>query len=322
MNLLRPSRLLASAVIAAVAATGLGATAQASSTPAQVAGALPAQTAPGVSHDRTVSDTPADWTPGIEDGTVYSITQVGDSMVVGGDFTTVTPSSGSPEMSRSSVFAFDANNGQINPSFTPVPSGEVRAVEAGPTSGTVYVGGAFSGIDGNGGKIHLLNVSDGSIVSSFEAPGMNGAVQDMALIGDRLYVAGVFTKVGGAPFGGLVALDATSGQRQDFLSVSLTENHNYTGEPGQARAPVGAKAFAVDAAGTQMSVIGNFRKADGLDRDQMVMIDLTGTTAEVRNDWRTLGYEATCASRAFDTYMRDIDFAPDGSYVTVATTGG
>ncbi|MGB5937620.1 MAG: PKD domain-containing protein, partial [Ornithinimicrobium sp.] len=315
MKLLRRPRLLASVVIATVAMSGMGASAQAT-------GALPTQAPQGTSHDRTVSDVPADWTPRIEDGTVYSIAQAGDSMVVGGDFSTVAPSSGSPTMGRANVFAFDASNGQINPNFTPVPDGEVRAVEPGPTPGTIYVGGAFKGIDGQGGKIHLLNVSDGSIVSSFSAPGMNGAVQDLVLLGDRLYVAGVFTKVGGQPFGGLVALDAATGQRQDFMSVSLTENHNYTGQPGQARAPVGAKAFAIDAAGTQMSVIGNFKKADGLDRDQMVMIDLTGATAEVRSDWRTRDYEATCASRAFDTYMRDVDFAPDGSYVTVATTGG
>ena len=38
---------------------------------------------------------------------------------------------------------------------------------------------------------------------------------------------------------------------------------------------------------TTFAVIGNFRKADGLDRDQMVLIDLTGATAEVRQNWRT-----------------------------------
>ena len=319
-------RLVVSTLTAALLLTTVGATAQASSVSPQTSavGAVSLPTAaPGsAEHDRTVSDVPASWTPRILDGRTYDIAQVGDTMVVGGDFSQVAPSSGSPAMNRANVFAFNATNGQINSGFSPVPDGEVRAVEPGPTPGTVYIGGAFKGINGVSGKVLLVNVDTGSVVSSFNVPAMNGAVQDLQRIDNRLYVAGVFTKVGGQPHGGLVALNATTGARESFLSVNLTENHNYTGQAGQARAPVGAKAFAVDRSGTQMSVVGNFKKADGLDRDQMVMIDLTGSTATVRADWRTRGYEATCASRAFDTYMRDIDFAPDGSYVTVATTGG
>ena len=49
------------------------------------------------------------------------------------------------------------------------------------------------------------------------------------------------------------------------------------------------------------------------------MISLTGATASLAN-WSTDLYQDVCAD-AFDTYMRDLDFAPDSSYFVVSTTG-
>lgn len=278
---------------------------------------------PNVSHDRVVSAVPAPWTPQILNGHVIDQAQVGDQMVVGGSFSTVAPSSGSPELTRANIFAFNATTGAINTNFAPsVTGGQVRSVEPGPVAGTVFVGGSFQGINGVNRKVLLMDVNTGQIVSSFNPPAMNGRVNDLTLVGDRLYVGGVFTMVGGQPHGGLVTLNATTGAREDFLSVNLTENHNYTGRPGQAQAPVGAWSIAVTPQGDQMAVIGNFRKADGLERRQMALIDLTGTTASVREDWRTTRYAHSCFSNAFDTYVRDADVAPDGSYFVIATTGG
>ncbi|MDO5502334.1 MAG: PKD domain-containing protein [Actinomycetia bacterium] len=312
----------------AVAVGGLiTATPVAQAAPAPVTAVPAAEAAPIVSprpsHDRPVSAVPVAWTPQILDGRTVDIAQVGDTMVVGGSFTQVAPSSGSPVLTRSNVFAFSAVNGAINTGFAPsVSGGQVRAVEPGPVPGTVYLGGSFQGVDGVTAKVVLLDVATGARVPGFSAPPMNGAVNDLQRIGDRLYVGGVFTSVGGQPRGGLVSLHATTGARDSFLTVALTENQNYTGEPGQARAPVGVKSFAVTPQGDQMAVIGNFRKADGLERRQMALIDLSGPTAAVRTDWRTDRYAASCFSHAFDTYVRAVTTSPDGSMFHVATTGG
>ncbi len=276
-----------------------------------------------MSHEGVVSAVPAAWTPAVLNGKVLSITQVGNTMVVGGSFTDVSQSWGSPGLGRQRIIAFDASSGVIRSAFNPsIPSGQVNAVIPGPVANTVYVGGTFAGINGQSGRIFLLNTNDGSIVSSFQVPGINGQVRDLALSGDRLYAAGLFSQVGGQGRGGLVALNATTGARLDFLDVELTENHNWTPGSSGARAAVGASQIAVDPAGTTLAAVGNFRKADGLTRRQMVLIDLTGSTAEVRSDWKTNGYEDACYSWAFDTYMRDISVSPDGGYFVVATTGG
>jgi hypothetical protein len=49
------------------------------------------------------------------------------------------------------------------------------------------------------------------------------------------------------------------------------------------------------------------------------VLDLTGA-ASTTADWQSAFYETACA-KAFNSYMRDLDFSPDGSFFVVATTG-
>lgn len=57
----------------------------------------------------------------------------------------------------------------------------------------------------------------------------------------------------------------------------------------------------------------------GLQRDQIVMLNLTTSPVSV-TDWATTRFQQQCA-KVFDTYMRDVDISPDGSYFVVGTTG-
>ena len=73
--------------------------------------------------------------------------------------------------------------------------------------------------------------------------------------------------------------------------------------------------------GTQLMVIGDFKNANGVQHDQIVKIDLGSSAATVDPNWNTLQYTARCASNAFDYYVRDINWSPDGSYFVVVATG-
>jgi len=77
---------------------------------------------------------------------------------------------------------------------------------------------------------------------------------------------------------------------------------------------VGVSKIDVTPDGTRMVAIGNFLTASGLDRDQIAMVNLTSTTATVDPNWRTARYTDDCIFSAYDSYIRDVDFAPDGSY--------
>ena len=270
-------------------------------------------------HNKVVGAVPAGTTPAVDNGSVRGIAQIGDTVVLGGNFTKAT-SAGGGQVTRNYLLAFDADTGKISTSFVPALNGSVEEVLAGPTAGTVYVVGGFSQVNGvNSSRVVLLRLSDGSRVSGFSAPAMNGRANTIQRSGDRIFVGGNFKNVGGSFYGGLTALDASSGALLPYLNLPVTQRHNDSG--GGAQGAVGVRDLDVTPDGSRMVAIGNFKRVDGLSRDQAVVIDLSSASASVAN-WQTRRYEPYCFNWAFDTYVRGVDMSPDGSYFVIATTGG
>ncbi|MFG3600053.1 malectin domain-containing carbohydrate-binding protein [Micromonospora chersina] len=299
-------RVLVALATVALTAAGL--------TPAGPAGAAP-------DHSTLVRATPSTASPDIMDGTVDAIHDAGTKIIVAGSFTRVQNRGSDVDITRNYLLAFDKATGTVDTAFAPTVDNEVYAVVAGPTAGTVFVAGKFNTVNGvTRRKVALLNVATGAVVTSFAGPAFNGLVNDIALVGGRLLVGGIFTTAGNPnPRGGLASLNASTGAVDNYLTTALTEHHNYDGVSG-ANAGVGADKLAVSPDGTKLVVIGNFKKADGVPHDQIVKLDLGATAATVA-DWNTNRYTPRCAWWAFDSYMRDIAFAPDGSYFVVVTTG-
>ncbi|CAM3679135.1 PKD domain-containing protein [Nocardioides zeicaulis] len=272
--------------------------------------------------NRMPGDVPSKKTPWVLDGEVSKIVQVGNTMIAGGLFTQVAdPMNGTP-YTRQNLFAFDATTGLVSQTFNPTVDGQVQQLMPGPTPGTVYVAGDFTKINGKGpNHLQLLDVTTGQAVSSFKAPSTNGGIETMELLpGNRLFIGGFFTRINGVAHGQLGTLDATTGALDPFLDLTVDGHHNNSGSGAQA--PIGIRESGVTPAGDRLVVVGNFRTVGGLARDQIVMIDLTGTTAVVSPDWYTSRYSPICSPRAFDSYMRDVEMSPDGSFFVVATTGG
>ena len=311
-------KALLTAVIAAVglAVAPLGS--------AGAAGLGPADTA-GLSQSTLVGTVPGTNTPNIADGTVYAITEVGNEMIVGGSFTSVTaPGTTTNPVTRNYLFGFDATTGAISTTFVPqLNAGPVEGLAPGPQPNTVYVAGSFTTVNGTTSRdVALINTQTGQLVPGWAPSAVNGAGWTVKLSGGRLYLGGNFTTVGGAAHAGLVTLDPNTGQVQPYMQVQVAGHHNYTGQPGQSNAPVGVHRMDISPDGTRLVAVGNFKTVDGVTHDQIMMVDLGATSADVDPNWNTSGYTATCASGAYDTYMRDIAFAPDGSYFAVAATGG
>jgi PKD repeat protein len=293
-----------------------------------VVGMTPAA-AVGATHTGIVGEVPTSTTPRILDGTVHDIVQVGTRIVVAGTFTQVqdAPANGGAATTWPYVFAFDSTTGRIDRAFDPQLNQEVRALAAGP-NGTVYVGGIFNTVNGaTVRRLTQLSLATGDRVPGFTTPAINAGVNDLVLNGNRLYVAGVFTTVANAFHGGLAALNATTGAALSLMGVDVAQNHNWpdAGDPTaeHARAPVGVDKIDVTPDGRRMVAIGNFQQADGLPRDQAVLLRIPATgAASVDPGWRTRRYEADCYYWAFDSYVRDVQFSPDGSYFAISTSGG
>lgn len=265
-----------------------------------------------------VNPDPADWTPMVEDGQVNAVLQVGSKVIVGGTFTTVRRAGTSAMLSRNFLFAFDMETGVIDPNFVPVLSGSVEALALGPDGTSVFVGGGFNTVNGGSyKKLVRLRIADGSVVTSFKA-NASALVQDLVFRSGALYVSGKFTKIKNIARSGLARLNPDTGSVDPDLDLPFTD---------PLRGSLGVPEFDVSPDGSTLVAIGSFSKVAGLDRVQIAMLDV-GVTPAVVSTWQTADYPVyipntttTWCSSSFNTYMRDVDVAPDGSYFVVATTG-
>src|SRR5512142_629854 len=96
---------------------------------ALVTGALPARA--DTAQHGVVSQNPVGFTPQVEDGTVYALALVGNTVVVGGSFSTVATADESTWYRRAHLFAYNLATGAIS-SFAPALNGTVLALAAGP----------------------------------------------------------------------------------------------------------------------------------------------------------------------------------------------
>jgi hypothetical protein len=69
------------------------------------------------------------------------------------------------------------------------------------------------------------------------------------------------------------------------MNIQLTGHHNYNGSG--ANGPVGGRAMDISPDGTRAVVLGDFKDANGALHDQIVMIDLNGSSATIDPNWNT-----------------------------------
>jgi len=260
------------------------------------------------------TDNPANFTPNVLNGQVDSIWQVGNTVIIGGTFSLIADSTenGGTVYSRTRIAAFDATTGRISTSFNPGLSGAVEVVIPAADGTSIYIGGDFNTVNGvNRRKVAQINVADGSLVTAFDINGVDGLVRDLRLVDGTLYVAGLFTNLGGQAQSYLGSVDATTGAVTSKLNPSLSGLHN--GGVG--------KVIKIDVTpdGSRLLLTGNFTTIDGQPRRQVALFDLTTTPASL-SPWNTTFFNSTC-SNSFDSFMRDLDISEDGTFATFTTTG-
>jgi hypothetical protein len=271
--------------------------------------AFTATTASAVLPAGHVSADPADWTPHVLDGEVRAIVVTGDTVVVGGDFTTVTDSTGTQQLERWYLFAFSLGTGKIL-DFDPWLDGPVLSLEPGPGN-TVYAGGRFRVAgDRQQRGITQLDLATGDPVAAFTADLDWGDVRGLAYTGGKLYLGGTFETISGVTRHGLARLDPVTGAVDESFDPALAA-------PEIGRVKV--EDLAVSPGGDRLMAIGALTEAAGEYRIQAAMFDLTGPVPTLA-PWWTNSFNKSCRE-GFDTYLRAVDFSPDGSYLVIVTTG-
>jgi hypothetical protein len=256
-----------------------------------------------------VSTNPVDTTPHVMDGTVRAITVVGQTVVVGGDFSRVTDASGKTSYNRRNIFAYDLSTGQVQP-FAPAVDGPVLALASGPGD-TVYLGGSFQRVQGAGQRgLARLRLTDASRVSTFAAAINYGDVRTIVASGPWIYAGGSFTAVNGTRRTALARLSASTGAVDSGFDLALAA-------PSLHRSKV--EDLAVSPNGATMVAVGAIEQAAGQYRAQLVVANMA--TSPVRlADWWTDAFSGPCRA-GFDTYLRGVDFSPGGDYFVTVTTG-
>ena len=267
-----------------------------------------------VSHgDVMVSPDPANGiTPDVLDGQVRSMDRIGTSIVVGGSFTRVQLNGG-PILNRSFLFAFDVNTGAVSKTFTPSVDAKVESVESADDGQHVFIGGYFGTVNGQTQRrVAKLDVETGALAPGFSVDVDDGErVMDMSIAGDRLFIGGQFSSVGGVDRSRLAAVDVTTG------AVAPGVDFDFEGK--QNGGSIRIQRMDVSPDGESLVAIGNFLTIDGQSRAQVARFDI-GTSTATLDGWATTAFAPQCHPK-FDTYMRDVDISPDGSYFIIGTTG-
>ncbi|MFI6265500.1 hypothetical protein [Micromonospora sp. NPDC051006] len=260
-----------------------------------------------------VSANPANATPHARDGETRAFAEVGNLVFVGGSFTQIRQTASSAWVTQRYLFAYDRSTGTISTGFLPVLDGAVNTLIAGP-GGTLIVGGTFKNVNGVARRnLVALNPTTGAIIDSWVGRSDGGTVRDLVLHGNWLYVAGAFNWLNGTAHAGLGRLNATTGAIDPTFNINATVGRHSTT----------SYVWTIDVSpdGGTLAVGGNFLNVNDLPRNQMALIDLTGTPTVL--DWSTEKFVPPCAAPAtFVHYVQDVKFGGDGSWFVVGTNGG
>ncbi|WP_116449772.1 PKD domain-containing protein [Blastococcus litoris] len=163
-----------------------------------LAGTAQADTAPAdPANPATPATVSADPLPTVQiDGVAWSQVVVGNTVYVGGEFTTARPAGAAPGVNtvpRNNLLAYDIRTGELITSFAPSLNAQVKTVAASPDGTRIYVGGSFTVADGQPRyRIAAYDTATGQLATEF-TPGFSQQVKALAVTNDAVYVGGNFT---------------------------------------------------------------------------------------------------------------------------------
>lgn len=290
---------------------------------AAITATTPSVAVASLAHPSVVSEDPSDVTPHLyNDGSaglaprVYALAQRlgptraagGGTVYAGGDFSAVTDALQTVRYRRSNLMAFDATTGAIS-AFAPKFNGPVWAVRA--TRSALFVGGGFTRVNGapHTGLVKI-DATTGVVKDRFQPPITSGRVSEIRLVDGRVLVGGTFRQK-------LLALHPRTGADTGYLDLAITGS--VAGNSGQLTEVF---RFGVDPARGRLVAVGNFTKVDGQFRRRAFMLNLGPRTASL-NPWYYSALNHRCSSEepTKQAYLEDVDFAPDGSYFVLVSTG-
>jgi hypothetical protein len=258
-----------------------------------------------------VTEDPSDVTPSvlpdavIAKPTVLALGHRQGTIYAGGRFETVEDAAGTHTVTRHNIVAFDAATGEIK-GFAPDIDGTVWAIQR--YKKAIFLGGEFTTVDGVKRRaVVKVNASTGAVINRFNPSFSSGIVTELRIARGNLIV-------GGSISGKLRALNPRTGQNTHYISLPVQ------GKVASNAGPTKVYRFAVSSNGRRLVAIGNFTSVDGQSRWRAFMLNLRQNAARL-NAWSYAPLKRMCSAESIPAYLKDVDFAPDGSYFVLVASG-
>jgi hypothetical protein len=208
----------------------------------------------------------ADALPTVQiNGVAWAQAVVGNTVYVGGSFTTARPAgaaAGTQETPRNNLLAYDIRTGELIPAFAPSLNGQVLAVTASPDGSRVYVAGDFTEVDGAvRRRVAAFDTASGQLITTWK-PSVQSQVRAIAATDDTVYLGGSITAVGSVSRSRLAAVSAADGSLLPWAPVPGVGSTagNTDGAKGTSDE---VTALVVTGGGNQVVASGRFDTMNG-----------------------------------------------------------
>jgi hypothetical protein len=285
-----------------------------------------------------VSSTPASNTPHLKTTEtptqqIRQLVQCGSKMYAVGSFDTIIK--GSTTYPRNNIFSFSATAPYTVTSWAPNVVGTYGTTsDTSDTLNTIafvngncadaYIGGKFTSVNGTTVQnITEIDTTTGNVVAAFASKAA-GAVQTLLGAGNHLLVGGNFTGVNGDtadPY--MASLNPVTGKSDGFLHLNISGSYQYSGVSSNTTMVFNQQ---LSHSGTYDLVEGDFTSVGGLQREQIFMLNVGGSTATVTG-WTSPEFDGSNSSYPYQCatvepfYIQSAAWSPDDSTVYMAATG-
>lgn len=222
-------------------------------------------------------------------GVGYATLLVGNTVYVGGSFSSASSPTGSSSVSRVNLAAFNAATGALVAGFRADTDGRVDALATDGNS--LFVGGSFTHVNGSyRGRLAAVSLTSGALRSWTADASSN--VYALGAAGGTLFVGGSFGSIKGVSRSRLAAVRISDGSLTSFApAANATVN-----------------ALAVRADGGAVYAGGNFTTISGTSRPYLAGFTGSGSLTSV-------GWARTSAP------VTSLSLRPDGARLAVGYAG-
>lgn len=236
-------RSLRTAALAAMATVATAAMLASGLTVASAAGTGPVSLQQRTSDVVTADPLP---TVQIDNGYVWQQAMIGNMVYAVGGFANARAPLAAPGTSltpRSNILSFDIRTGNLS-SFAPQVNGVIRAVAASPDGTRLYIGGAFTTVNGQTRhNIAALDPVSGALVPGFNAAVGGTGVYGIAATSSTVYATGLFTQANGVARSNLAAFATADGALRPWAPTTDRQGDAIVIDPDGSHVIVGGRFY-------------------------------------------------------------------------------